>query len=147
MEIPRIAASNQRRLRLDKGMSDALSDYARRLWPMGTAKAAAREWVLNVDEARNMVAGRASKSTIEKIFKRGGLAVALPIIEEVAGQTVAQLIREMEDEHEAQGRQIAEVGRSLRVLAGNRSFDPPGDAGEHGLGSQPASGRRSGRRG
>lgn len=147
MEILHINAPNQRRLRLDKGLSDALADYTRNRWPAGTAKAAATEWKLTLDEARHMVAGRASKTTIEKIFKRGGLLVALPIIEEVAGQTVSQLIREVEDEHEAQGRRIAEVGRGLRVLAGNRSFASPGDAGEHDVGTEHPADRRSGGRG
>ena len=129
MEIWSKDAPKQRRLRLNKGMSDALADYARRRWPQGAAKAAEREWSLTRDEARNLVAGRASKTTIEKAFTRGGLFVAIPVIEEVVGETVSQIIRELRKQHDENGRRIAALdGAWLPVAAHGRPTPSDDDA-------------------
>lgn len=94
-------------LRLDKGVRDALADHLRLRWPTHTAKHAAREYDLTLDRAREAVAGRASLTTVERIIKRGGFAVALPLIEAITGQSLASHFRDMRAAHEENGRRLA----------------------------------------
>lgn len=121
-----------RTLRLDKGVRDALADHLRFRWPHHTAKYAAREYDLTLDRAREAVAGRASLTTVESIIKRGGLAVALPLLEAVTGQSVAAHFREMRTAHEENGRRLA-------ALFGPGDVGPGSGAGVAGGGSRVGS--------
>lgn len=122
--------AEQRSFRLDRGSADALADLCRHRWPSNTAKYAAREWGLSLDEARGVVAGRASKTTIDKIYKRGGPPVFLAVLEEVWGQSIARYFIEMRKAHEDHGHQLAS-------LFGDPGSGPPAPAagypGEHRL--------------
>lgn len=124
VEIPRIDAEKQRVLNLDRGFAEALAEYARRRWPDSAAKAAAREWGLTMDQARELVRGNASKTSIEKAFKRGGLALALPIVEEVTGQSVARYLYELGASHENHGRRLVALAGDLWPRGHSRRDDP-----------------------
>lgn len=132
VEIPSIKWEKQRKLGLDKGFSDALRDYARARWPHHTAKYAAREWDLSVDEGRGIVAGTASKTTVEKVFKRGGPGVAVPVLEEVIGVQFAGLFRQHlinAAKGAADAMEHEDAARSAYGLLSGRT-DPPGHDGD-----------------
>lgn len=96
VEILHDERAEQRSLGLDKATRDALAAYCRLHWPQHTAKSAARAWGLSLDEGRGVVAGRASQSTIDKIWKHpdGGWAVALPVLGAVVGKPVHEFFRQ-----------------------------------------------------
>jgi hypothetical protein len=103
-------------------LRDALSSYTRLRWPTNTAKSAAKEWDLSLDEARGVVAGRTSQQTIDKIFKAGGWGVVLPVLGAVIGHGVDDFIaserkrlRNERRDFEARDRRLAEMGRDLRA--------------------------------
>lgn len=106
-EIPIGKREIQRSFKLDKSFREAVRDHLHHRWPSGTAKAAARAYGLSVDKAREAVAGRASLTTIEAIFKRGGPPVFLPILEEVWGASIARFFAEMGVEHAENGKRLA----------------------------------------
>lgn len=94
VEFPRIKWEKQRKLGLDKGFKDALRDYCKQRWPYHTAKHAAREFDLTLDEGRGVAGGTASITTIEKCFKQGGPVVGVPVLEEVLGVSLAGFFRQ-----------------------------------------------------
>jgi hypothetical protein len=122
--FPRIKGQSSHIFGLDKSFQDATADYLRRRWPQGTAKNAAREFGLSLDRAREAVRGRPSMTTVERIFKQGGLAVALPILEEVVGQSIAHHLRELRGVHEENGRRLAALAGDCGPVPDRRSFDP-----------------------
>lgn len=125
VEIPHNKWANQRNLKLDRSFRDVLAEYLRRRWPTATAKMTARQFDLSMDRAREAVAGRVSLTTLERIFQRGGFAVALPIVAEVIGQSLARYFRELRAAHDEQGDRIASlVGDHLPVGADHPSVDP-----------------------
>jgi len=132
MEIPIGKRDIQRTFKLDKSLREAVRDHLRHRWPSGTAKAAAREYGLSLDKAREAAAGRASLSTIEAIFKRGGPPVFLPILEEVWGQSIARYFIEMRQANEDHGRRIAALVWNPWT---SRGPGAPGDAGGDWLAS------------
>ncbi len=103
-------------------LRDALGSYMRLRWPANTAKLAAKEWDLSLDEARGAMLGRTSVQTIDKIFKAGGWAVVLPVMGAVLGHGVDDFIaqerkrlRDARRDYETQDRRLAEMGRDLRA--------------------------------
>lgn len=140
MEIPHTKWEKQRKLRLDKGTKDALADYCQRRWPHHTAKYAAREWDLSVDEGRGVVAGRASQTTIDKIFKAGGLRLALLILEEVTGESIARVLHDIREVHNDHQQRIGALGGEAWPL------HPPGPPHTPGEAIGSIDGQESGRR-
>jgi hypothetical protein len=63
--------------------------------------------MVTLDRAREAVAGRVSLSTLEAMIQKGRLSVALPIVEAVAGQSLAHFFRELRDAHDDQGKRLA----------------------------------------
>lgn len=128
MEIPSNKRQSQRTLELDKGFRDVLADYLTRRWPTGTAKHAAREFDLSLARSREAVAGRVSLTTLERIFKRGGFAVALPIVADVIGHSLARYFRELREAHDESGKRLTALfGPSdVGLRAGDRGH-PGGD--------------------
>lgn len=96
VEILHNERAEQRSLGLDRATRDALAAYCRAEWPSNTAKHVAREWDLSLDEARGVVAGRASQATADKIFKHsnGGWRVVLPVLGAVIGHGVDAFFRQ-----------------------------------------------------
>jgi hypothetical protein len=64
---------------------DALANYCEARWPVGRRKAVEREWGLSADEARGVIEATASAATIDKVWRAGGWAVALPVLSSVIG--------------------------------------------------------------
>ena len=126
IEIPNVRRESQRRMSLDKGLRDATADYLRNRWPSGTAKHAARQFNLSLPRAREAVAGRASLTTIEAIFKRGGWTVALRILAEVIGQQLAQHLLEIRVSHDRNAARLAAITSDLWAVSDSRGDDPPG---------------------
>jgi hypothetical protein len=125
VEIPHNKWETQRKLKLDRGFRDVVADYLNRRWPSGAAKMAARTFNLSMDRAREAVAGRVSLTTLEMIFKSGGFAVALPILAEVLGQSLARYFRELRTAHDEQGERIsALVGDHWPVGSDRPAVDP-----------------------
>lgn len=65
------------------GTKEAYAEVARRRWPVNTVKSAMVEWGLTDGEAKGLVYGHASQSTIDKILEhpRGGFGVGLEALE------------------------------------------------------------------
>lgn len=107
---------------------ESLSTYCRVRWPNATAKQVAREWDLSLDEARGIVAARASQATIDKILEhgRGGWPIALSVLAGVIGHGVgAYFAAESErarDEAEQRKREADALAEVERVAS--RSFAP-----------------------
>lgn len=125
--------AGQRSLGLDRATRDALAEYSRTLWPTNSAKNAAREWDLSLDEARGVVAGRASQATIDKIFKHpnGGWRIVLPVLGAVIGHGVDSFFRE-QMRHAAREAERAREHEQLAQAAYRRLAPLPADAGEDG---------------
>ncbi len=117
VDISHNERAGQRSLGLDLASREALSTYARQTWPTNTAKNAAREWGLSLDEARGIVAGRASQTTIDKVYKHpnGGWRVILPVLGAVVGHGVDAFFRQQmmqvarEAERAQQHEQLAQA--------------------------------------
>lgn len=120
----------QRKLALDRASRDALAELCRTRWPSGTAKLAAREWDLTVDEARGVVAGRCSFTTYDKIIKRpGGFLVGLRVLEIVTGQNVAQFFHQ-QVQQAAKAAEHAQEHERLAQAAYRRLESPSADHSE-----------------
>jgi len=132
MDFPLNKGEKQRKLKLDKGLRDAIRDMLRERWPQGTAKYTAREFRMSLDQARHAVRGDASISAIEAIIKRGGLPVALALVEQVTGQSIARYFIEMRQANEDHGRRIAALVWNPWT---GRGPGAPGDAGGDWLAS------------
>lgn len=152
MEIRRTEAATSPLFADSVVLRDALGTYMRLRWPANTAKLAAKEWGLTLDEARGAMLGRTSVQTIDKIFKAGGWGVVLPVLGAVIGHGVddfiAQERRRMRHErrvYEAQDRRLAEMGRDLRAGLGLGGIRP-GELGSVAPRAGNAHGRRMGSR-
>ena len=122
MEIRHNERDGQHTFGLDMGIRDALATYCRLRWPTGAAKLVAREWGLSLDEARGVVAGRASQATIDKIWKHrnGGWSVALEVIGAVTGQSVADYLKNQRRTNEEEARRSRALDRHFRAGLGLR---------------------------
>lgn len=121
--------------------AEALSNYVRVRWPSSTAKHVARTWDLTLDEAKGIVAARASRSTIDKAYERGGWPVALSVLGGVIGQGVAEFFQAEAEraKHEADERAkdaaaLAAVERAagaavVRLVCPRSADDRPSVAG------------------
>lgn len=122
LEIRHNERDGQHTFGLDMGMRDALATYARLRWPTGTAKMVAREWGLTLDEARGVIAARASQATIDKIWKHrnGGWPVALEVVGAVTGQSVADFLQAQRKDDAEQARRSSAMDRHFRTGLGLR---------------------------
>lgn len=132
VEIRHTKRESQRNLGLDKGTRDALRDYCCHRWPHHTAKLAAREWSLSVDEARGVVAARSSLTTYDKIKKAGGWPVIFAVEAMVIGQGADQFLLELRASHHAQEPRVAALVGNLWPRGPDRHPDPPDVAGAQG---------------
>ncbi len=106
-------------LGLDRATRDGLAAYARLTWPGGTAKSVAREWDLSIDEARGLVAGRASQTTVDKVWKhpRGGWGVILPVLGAVVGHGADVFLQSQRAKHADLARRHGALVRDMRTRA------------------------------
>ena len=118
MEIRHNKREIQLNFGLDRATRDALATYVRLRWPTNTAKMTAREFDLTLDEGRGIVAGKPSLSTIDKIWKRGGWEVLLPVMGAVIGQNAEDFLREQRKASLENARRTAGLCRDLRLGLG-----------------------------
>lgn len=111
-------------------LREALSNYARRTWPVNTTIHAAKAWGVSKDTAKNVLKGHASDATVTKILRAGGWELALPVIGAVIGEPVHAFFREQmkqaakEAERAKQHEELAQA--AYRRLAGGPA-DPSED--------------------
>lgn len=105
--------AGQHSLGLDRATRDALAEYARLRWPTNAAKMAAREWDLTLDEARGLVAGRASAATIDRVWKarNGGWRIIIPVLGAVVGRQLDTFL----------DAELAELDREHNLRAARRA--------------------------
>ncbi len=126
MEIRDRGGSGEPILGLDRPTREALAIYCARRWPSNRRKSVESAFRLTPDEARGVIQGTASTSTLDKVWKAGGWAVVLPILGAVIGHGVGDFFaaeadrarREAED-----ARQQAEALASAERVA-LRSWAP-----------------------
>lgn len=122
-------------LGLDRQTSDALATYAKQRWPVHTRKSAQREWDLTPDEAKALVEAKASKATIDRIWKHpnGRWAVALPVLAAVIGHEVFDHFASERTRSRHERRRMEEKDRRLfEVVRHPRS--------SRGVGGEPSAG-------
>lgn len=139
-------------LGLDRATREALVIYCARRWHAGRRKAVEREWGLSPDEARGIIEGTASWTTVDKVWKKGGWAVVLPILGAVIGHGVGEYFAEearraREDAEEATGyaaaadsaARVAFRGLGPRLAAGlDMGLDRLAWSQAEGVGGGPA---------
>lgn len=113
----------QRICALDKCTRTALADYFRRMWPANTAKMAAREFNLTLDQARSVVAGKASFGTYDQIKKAGGWSVIFAVEAAVIGQAADQYLIELRQSHERNASRLGALLGDGRAIPASRSDD------------------------
>lgn len=119
---------------VDKPTRDALAAHVRHRWPVHSAKCAAREWGLSLDEARGVVAGRTSLATLDRIFKHpnGGWAVILPVMGSVVGHSVEDFFNSETQRLRDERRQNeARIGRAMAAVRNLRSRPALADHSAH----------------
>lgn len=134
LEISHPKAGFQHKKVLDTDMRDALAGRLREKYP--TAKHLARALGLSLDEAKGVLARRASLRVLEHILKHpnGGWAVVLPVLGDVIGQS-------LDDWHHHERQHHEELASRHRALVRDRISNH--DEG-HGAGAEL--GRSSDRR-
>lgn len=117
MEILRSGGEKHPILPLDVEWDTGLKLYCERRWPVGRRKAVEKEWDLSVDDARAVVEGKASKRIISKIWKhrRGGWAVAIPVMGAVIGQPIHEFFREQNERAAREAAHALEHERLARA--------------------------------
>lgn len=102
---------------VDKSVRDALADFFRRQYPANGTKLMARDFGLSLDEAKGVLAGRASLNTLNQILKskNGGWPVLLPVMGAVIGETADQFIEKQRERHETLAERHRALGSNLRT--------------------------------
>ena len=144
MEILGRDGANLPILPLLRQSRDALARYCEARWPVGRRKAVERAWGLSPDEARGVIEATASAATIDKVWKAGGWAVALPVLSSVIGCSVEDFLQ---SERRKQLETAHRTGALVREIRALRTSDP--DAGparrpERGGEGRPLARRRAG---
>lgn len=104
---------------------DALADELKQRYPAGTRKAVERAFKLSVDEARSACNGSAGPGTLDRIWRRGGWDLVIPVFTRLLGEDVAQHFGREAQRH----AQIADRSRSFADLSARHSAaqgDEPG---------------------
>lgn len=120
-------SSKSVRVSSECGLETALAAHVRKRWQVNTVAAVMIAWDLTEGEAKGVVYGTASRSTINKVLrhKRGRLRLGLALLEDVCDQKLGEFINE-ERERAANARQrfeadehaLAEMARSLPSVLG-----------------------------
>jgi hypothetical protein len=135
MEILGRDGANLPILPLLRQSRDALARYCEARWPVGRRKAVEREWNLSPDEARGVIEATASAATIDKVWKAGGWAVALPVLSSVIGESVEDFLTTERRKQLEVAQRTGALVRHLRAVSG-----PVPDAGPAGRIEPPSEG-------
>ena len=138
MEILGRDGANLPTLPLLRQSRDALARYCEARWPVGRRKAIEREWGLSPDEARGVIEATASAATVDKVWKAGGWAVALPVLSAVIGCSLETHIKQERRKQLEVAQRTGALVRHLRAVSGPRSghglagrIEPPGEGVSH----------------
>ncbi len=126
MEIRDRGGAGEPILGLDRPTREALAIYCARNWPTNRRKSVETAFRLTPDEARGVIQGTASTTTLDKVWKAGGWAVVLPILGAVIGHGVGEFFAAEADRARREAddaRQQAEALASAERVA-LRSFAP-----------------------
>ena len=132
MEILGRDGANLPILPLLRQSRDALARYCEARWPVGRRKAVERAWGLSPDEARGVIEATASAATIDKVWKAGGWAVALPVLSSVIGCSVEDFLQSERRKQLETARQTGALVRDLHALRAANSDPGPGRRAERG---------------
>jgi hypothetical protein len=106
------------------GLENALARHVRRRWPKNTICLVQSEWDLEAGEARGVVYGTASRTTLNKIIRhrRGGWRLGLLMLEGVTGQSLGDFIisererlRHEREQYEERDRHLVAMAADLRL--------------------------------
>ena len=103
----------------ENGTAEALARYATRRWPEKSVQNVMAEWGLTEGEAKGVVYGSASRSTIDKIKRhpRGGWSVMVDVDAMVIGESIQQhMEKRLAEIRRARAAAEAEERRSLEIL-------------------------------
>lgn len=78
----------------DYGMANAAARKVRREHPTNTVDAVAGLYGLTQGEAKGVVYGTASRSTLDKMLKRGGWSLVVELAADLLGQPLEQFIEQ-----------------------------------------------------
>ena len=138
MEILGRDGANLPTLPLLRQSRDALARYCEARWPIGRRKAVEREWRLSPDEARGVIEATASAATIDKVWKAGGWAVALPVLSSVIGESLEDFMQTERRKQLEVAQRTGALVRRLRTVSPPRSghgpasrIEPPGEGVSH----------------
>lgn len=108
-------------LGLDRATSDALATYVRLTFPNNTRKEVARHFDLSLIEAKSVVDAKASKATLDRIWKHpnGGWSVAVPVMGAVIGRGLDDFIATEKARHERARRDLEAREQRLVQMAGD----------------------------
>lgn len=108
----------------DYGMANAAARKVRRDDPTNTIDATAHRYGLTTGEAKGVVYGTASRTTLDKMLKRGGWALVVELAADLLGQPleayIAQQAQEAANERarwEAKERALVSLEAKLRSRA------------------------------
>jgi hypothetical protein len=132
MEILGRDGANLPILPLLRQSRDALARYCEARWPVGRRKAVERAWGLSPDEARGVIEATASAATIDKVWKAGGWAVALPVLSSVIGCSVEDFLQSERRKQLETARKTGALVRDLHALRAANSDPAPGRRAERG---------------
>ena len=132
MEILGRDGGNSPILPLLRQSRDALARYCEARWPVGRRKAVERAWGLSPDEARGVIEATASAATIDKVWKAGGWAVALPVLSSVIGCSVEDFLQSERRKQLETARKTGALVRDLHALRAANSDPAPGRRAERG---------------
>lgn len=94
MEIREFRGEKREKRPSDYGLENALARRQRRLYPTNTIDQTAAEFRLTPGEAKGTVYGSASRSTLNKVLKRGGWALTVELMADVLGQPLERFIEQ-----------------------------------------------------
>lgn len=106
----------------DYGMANAAARKVRRDWPSNTIEATAGAFGLTYGEAKGVVYGTASRTTLDKMLKQGGWGLVVELAADLLGQPLEQFIEQQAREAaherarwEAKERSLVSLEAKLRA--------------------------------
>lgn len=98
-------------------MRDALADELKRRYPVGTRKQVEREFRLSVDEARSACNGSAGPGTLDRMWRRGGWDLVIPVFTRLLAEGLDQHLERERRRHADLAEDLGETIRSVRLAA------------------------------
>ncbi len=107
----------------DYGLANSAARKVRRDFPTHTIDQVAAKYRLTVGEARGVVNATASRTTLDKMLKRGGWSLAVELMTDLLGVSLDEFLEEERgrldrerQSFEARHRQLGEMVSHLRAV-------------------------------